>query len=156
MSGATIYTIVNDVTTIASKLPQFPTLESTAIMRHVKSRKLKDYVFRPFYVKSALMCLIANNHLYKDVSIEYSTEQDWNDISASTVVPFLPPSLRFLVFFFMVWVIFRESMLSFLKKRCVGVSTKQRGHFHGILEMFNVRNKYFVVPLFVVGSTYFA
>ena len=53
-------------------------------------------------------------------------------------------------------VIFRESMLSFLNKRCVGVSTKQRGHFHGMLEMFNVRNKYFVVPLFVVGSTYFA
>ena len=89
MSGATTYTIVNDVTTIASKLPRFPTLESTAIMRHANSRKLKDYVFRPFYVKSALMWLIANNHLYKDVNIEYTTDQDWNDITASTVVPFL-------------------------------------------------------------------
>ena len=88
MSGATTYTIVNDVTTIASRLPRFPTLETTAIMRHANSRKLKDYVFRLFYVKSALMWLIANNHLYKDIVIDYTTDQDWDDSSASTAVPF--------------------------------------------------------------------
>lgn len=57
-------------------------------MRQANSKKLKDYVFRPYYVKSALMWLIANNHLYKDIDIDFTIDQGWDNSSVSTAVPF--------------------------------------------------------------------
>lgn len=90
MSGATTYTIINDVTSVAKKLPRFPTLESAAILRHVNGKKFKDYSYRLFHVKSALMWLKENNHLYKDIIAEYPDHLEWDDIAAVAEIPYLP------------------------------------------------------------------
>lgn len=89
MNGALSYTIVNDVTSIASKLPRMPTLESIAILRHSSGSKTKDYKYRPYLVKRALLWLQRNNHLYEYITLEWPCTHDWDDPTATGEIPYL-------------------------------------------------------------------
>jgi hypothetical protein len=89
MNGALSYTIVNDVTSIASKLPRMPTLESIAILRHSSGSKTKDYRYRPYLVKRALLWLQRNNHLYENITLEWPFVHNWDDPTATGEIPFL-------------------------------------------------------------------
>jgi hypothetical protein len=91
--GALSYTIVNDITSVARKLPRMPSVESTAILRHASNNKNKDYKFRPYYVKKALLWLKQNNHLYSNIAFEWPCEENWDDISGTSIAPYLPLSL---------------------------------------------------------------
>lgn len=76
---ASTYTIVNDITTVASCLPQLPTIHSFAILKYSNDVCDKELKYRPGVVKRALTWLKANNHLYKDVPMVYPNE--WNVLS---------------------------------------------------------------------------
>lgn len=89
INGALSYTIVNDITSIASKLPRMPTLESIAILRHSTGSKTKDYKYRPFKVKRALLWLQSNNHLYENITLEWPMAYNWDDESSTGEIPFL-------------------------------------------------------------------
>ena len=70
-SMSPVYYIVNDIIDITTKLPWNINEKDFAILRSIKSTgKLKDYYYRPSKVLAALNFLIANNHLYKDISID--------------------------------------------------------------------------------------
>jgi hypothetical protein len=70
-SMSPVYYIVNDIIDITTKLPWNINEKDFAILRSIKSTgKLKDYYYRPSMVLAALNFLIANNHLYKDISID--------------------------------------------------------------------------------------
>ena len=90
VNGAMTYTIVNDITTIANKLPRMPTLDTIAIMRYDGGRKSRDYTFRPYHVKKALTWLVTNNHLYSNIELEYPSNENWDEIEAIRDAPFLP------------------------------------------------------------------
>jgi len=81
---ANAYTIINDITTVASVLPQLPSLQTFAILRYTNDVCTKELKYRPGVVKRALDWLKANNHLYKDVTIRYPDH--WTDFSADTEV----------------------------------------------------------------------
>jgi hypothetical protein len=73
--GATTYTIVNDLTSVAQQLPQCPDITTFAILRPQGGKSHKTLTYRPKKVKEALMWLKANNHLYQDVNIVF-----WEDL----------------------------------------------------------------------------
>jgi hypothetical protein len=89
-NGALSYTIVNDVTLVASKLPRLPSITSIAILRHANGKNCRDYIYRPYYVKKALEWLVANNHLYSEIQLEWPVEHDWDNIGTECSFPFLP------------------------------------------------------------------
>ena len=89
INGALSYTIVNDITSIALKLPRMPTLESIAILRHSSGSKTKDYTYRPYHVKRALLWLQSNNHLYENISLQWHSEHNWDDPTATGEIPYL-------------------------------------------------------------------
>jgi hypothetical protein len=69
---AKTYTIVNDLTRIASQLPHMPSLNDFAIMKYVNDDvKDKELKYRPKRVFEALQWLKKNNRLYKDIDIIY-------------------------------------------------------------------------------------
>jgi hypothetical protein len=90
VNGALSYTIVNDITSIAQRLPRMPSIESIAILRHGSGGNAKDYRYRPYYVKKALEWLIANNHLYSRIEITWPDEVNWDDEFGSVEPPYLP------------------------------------------------------------------
>ena len=92
VNGALCYTIVNDVASIASKLPRLPSITSITILRHANGIKTKDYTYRPYYVKGALVWLKANNRLYSEIYYDWPIEYDWNDYTAMYNAPYLPLS----------------------------------------------------------------
>ena len=89
INGALSYTIINDITSIALKLPRMPTLESIAILRHSSGSKTKDYSYRPYHVKRALLWLQSNNHLYENILLQWPSEHDWDDPNATGEIPYL-------------------------------------------------------------------
>jgi hypothetical protein len=89
INGALSYTIVNDITSIALKLPRMPTLDGIAILRHSTGSRTKDYTYRPYHVKRALLWLQENNHLYKNVTLQWPSEHDWDEPNAIGEIPFL-------------------------------------------------------------------
>ena len=92
VNGALSYTIVNDITSVAQRLPRMPSIESIAILRHGSGLHAKDYKYRPYYVKEALTWLVANNHIYSEIEIRWPNEVDWDDESGSVEPPYLPLS----------------------------------------------------------------
>ena len=90
VNGALSYTIVNDITSIAQTLPRMPSIESIAILRHGSGLNAKDYKYCPYYVKEALTWLVANNHLYSEIQIDWPNEVDWDDEFGSVEPPYLP------------------------------------------------------------------
>jgi len=73
----TVYTVVNDFTTVMKQLPNFVTLHSFAILRHHTSQRVKQYQFRPKKVKDALVWLIKNNRQYENVIPSLPSHVDW-------------------------------------------------------------------------------
>jgi hypothetical protein len=77
----TTYAIVNDLATVAATLPRAPSYDTYVILRRTVQRGActKDYHFRPARVKAALVWLKDNNHLYKDIILEFYEEPslDW-------------------------------------------------------------------------------
>ena len=67
-----------------------PSIESIAILRHGSGLNAKDYKYRPYYVKEALTWLVANNHLYSEIQIDWPNEVDWDDEFESVEPPYLP------------------------------------------------------------------
>lgn len=76
---ANAYTIVNDVTNVASVLPQLPNVQTLAILRYTNDVCTKDLKYRPGMVKRALEWLKRNNHLYKDIVVQYP--DDWSSVN---------------------------------------------------------------------------
>lgn len=72
---ANTYTIVNDVTTVASVLPQLPSIQTFAILRYTNEVCTKELKYRPGIVRRALEWLKRHNHLYKDITVKYP--EDW-------------------------------------------------------------------------------
>ena len=72
------YTVVNDLTSVMTQLPNFADVNSFAILRHRTSQKVKQYQFRPKRVKDAVQWLISNNPLYADVICALPTDIDWS------------------------------------------------------------------------------
>lgn len=59
MRGATSYTIVNDVTSVARQLPRMPNIEDTEILRHKNTKSHHDYKYRPKTIYEAFTWLKA-------------------------------------------------------------------------------------------------
>lgn len=88
--GVTCYTIINDLTSIAKELPRMPTVDSTAVLRHVNTKLSKEYTYRPNLVYKALNWLKRNNHLYEDVKLKWSPEiMDWAYNSECVDIPYI-------------------------------------------------------------------
>jgi len=68
------YTIMNNVNTIAKRLPRRLTSADTAILRTKKGDVPKDYTFRPYYVVRALMWLKRHNKYFQDIEIDIPVE----------------------------------------------------------------------------------
>jgi len=70
--GGTTYVVVNDLTSIALQLPFMPTQSLIAVLRVSKPNQTqKDYKYRPYYVKRALLWLKQHNFLYKDIDLVF-------------------------------------------------------------------------------------
>ena len=70
------YTIINNVNTIAGKLPRHLSDTDFAILRSFQGTISKDFTFRPAVVMRALYWLKENNHLYAKVDLEIP--QTWS------------------------------------------------------------------------------
>ena len=86
LNGALCYTIVNDLTNIARSLPRMPSVESIAILRQASGKRNKDYSYRPYFVKMALIWLKENNHLYENITYNWPVQHNWDDINASALL----------------------------------------------------------------------
>jgi len=64
----TVYTVVNDLTSVMKQLPNFASINSFAILRHRSSQRVKHYQFRPKKVRDALAWLIIHNKLYSNIT----------------------------------------------------------------------------------------
>ena len=53
--GALSYTIVSDIALIAATLPRVPNIVEVAIMRNENGRVSRDYTYRPYYARLALL-----------------------------------------------------------------------------------------------------
>ena len=88
--GATCYTIINDLTSVAKELPRMPSIDCTAVLRHNSTKLCKDYTYRPNRVYRALNWLKLNNHLYEDIVLKWSSEiMDWANNSECIDIPFI-------------------------------------------------------------------
>jgi hypothetical protein len=85
VNGALIYTVVNDVTTVAMKLPRMPTVETIAIMLYEGGQKSREY-----FVTQALTWLVMNNHLCSSIKLEFPLDEDWDIVEAVSDSPFIP------------------------------------------------------------------
>jgi hypothetical protein len=68
------YTIMNNVNTIAKRLPRRLTSADIAILRTKKGDVPKDYTFRPYYVVRALLWLKRHNKYFQDIEIDIPVE----------------------------------------------------------------------------------
>jgi hypothetical protein len=87
----TTYYIVNDLASVASKLPRMPTIGDMAILRHKQGLKHTDFQFQPRKVLEAIFWLKQNNFLFRDVELEWTPEIDWNSTEYHDP-PFIPLS----------------------------------------------------------------
>ena len=70
--GGTTYVVVNDLTSMALQLPVMPTQSMIAILRVSKpNQSQRDYKYRPYFVKRALLWLKQHNFLYHDISLVF-------------------------------------------------------------------------------------
>lgn len=84
------YTIINDLTSVASCLPRMPSIEDIAVMRHLKSEIGKDYTYRPYKVYAALLWLKKNNHLYAQIDLVWGDDVlYWQDTLTNVDIPFI-------------------------------------------------------------------
>lgn len=91
--GATCYTIINDLTSVAKELPCMPTVDCTAVLRHVNTKLSKAYTYRPSRVNRALNWLKRNNHLYEGVKLVWSSAViDWANNCECIDIPFIEVS----------------------------------------------------------------
>lgn len=79
---ANTYTIVNDVTKVASALPLLPSVHTFAILKYTNDVCVRELKYRPGVVRRALTWLKANNHLYKDVPVHYPEEWSALDMNS--------------------------------------------------------------------------
>jgi hypothetical protein len=63
MNTGTCYTVVNDLASVARKLPRMPTIDTIAILRHKNTKVSKDYTYRPYKIFTALTWLKKNNRV---------------------------------------------------------------------------------------------
>ena len=90
MNSGTCYTIVNDLASVAKKLPRMPTIESVAIIRHKNTRISKDYTYRPYTVFTALTWLKKNNHLYENIELDWPNGVlDWQNHDTVVEPPYI-------------------------------------------------------------------
>ena len=82
--------VVNDLASIARKLPRMPIIETIAILRHKNTKISKDYTYRPFKIITALTWLKKNNHLYEKIKFEWPNNTiDWHDKHAVIETPYI-------------------------------------------------------------------
>jgi OTU-like cysteine protease len=90
LNSGTCYTIVNDLASVAKKLPRMPTIESIAIIRHKNTKISNDYTYRPFTVFKALTWLKNNNHLYENIELDWPIDVlDWQNQDAVIEPPYI-------------------------------------------------------------------
>ena len=90
MKGCTCYTIINDLASVAQRLPRMPSIEDTAILRHKKDLIGKDYTYRPFKVFTALTWLKKHNHLYEEIDLVWPNDVlFWQSTVCSVDIPFI-------------------------------------------------------------------
>ena len=69
-----------------------PNIAEVAIMRNENGRVSRDYTYRPYYVRLALMWLKANNHLYSQIILDWPNDHDWENPTIVLDPPYLPLS----------------------------------------------------------------
>ena len=90
MKGCTCYTIINDLASVAKRLPRMPSIEDTAILRHKKDLIGKDYTYRPFTVFTALNWLKKHNHLYEKIDLVWPNDiLFWQSTVCPVDIPFI-------------------------------------------------------------------
>jgi hypothetical protein len=90
MKGCTCYTIINDLASVAKRLPRMPSIEDTAILRHKKDLIGKDYTYRPFKVFTALNWLKKHNHLYEKIDLVWPNDiLFWQSTVCPVDIPFI-------------------------------------------------------------------
>jgi hypothetical protein len=52
-------------------LPLVPTIDTYIVMEFYQDKKRKELLYRPYRVYLALMWLKENNHLYKDIALDF-------------------------------------------------------------------------------------
>lgn len=78
------YTIVNDLTAVAARLPWLPSINTYAILKYKNDVCVKELRYRPGVVRKALTWLKKYNHLYGDVHIAYP--EDWDSLDADAEI----------------------------------------------------------------------
>ena len=78
------YSIVNDLTSVAARLPWLPSINTFAILKYKNDVCVKELRYRPGVVRKALTWLKEHNHLYADVHIAYP--DDWNTLDADAEI----------------------------------------------------------------------
>ena len=73
-----MFSIVNDITRVATSLPSMPTIDEFAVLRYVKDGEETELKYRSNRVRNALNWLKQNNHLYQNVIIVYP--EAWNHL----------------------------------------------------------------------------
>jgi hypothetical protein len=90
MNTGTCYTVVNDLASVARKLPRMPTIDTIAILRHKNAKVSKDYTYRPYKIFTALTWLKKNNHLYESIELEWPKEVlDWQNMNTVVEPPYI-------------------------------------------------------------------
>ncbi len=87
----TVFSIMNDLHSIASILPRIPSLNEVAFMRSADSQSHVDFEYSPHKVLVALEWLSENNSLYIG-KLEHPAGEEWveNDNSTSIPLSFIP------------------------------------------------------------------
>jgi hypothetical protein len=82
----TVFSILNDMHSIASVLPTIPSLNDVAYMRSADSNSHVEFEYSPFKVLTALEWLSENNSLYID-KLEPPPGDEWVKCNQSTTIP---------------------------------------------------------------------
>ena len=81
--------VINDITSIASTLPRPPS-DTGVIYIRLKKKIVESesvpfshrlYEIRPYKIRQALEWLKANNHLYKDITLQFNKLDEWVNIN---------------------------------------------------------------------------
>jgi hypothetical protein len=93
-STGTVFSIVNDIHSIAAILPRIPTLNEIALMRSSDSESAAGFEYSPHKVVSALQWLSKNNFMYENKYV-CPDQSEWRDGGQSepVPVPFIPITL---------------------------------------------------------------
>ena len=86
------YTFINDLVKTSAQLPRMIDKDVIAILRHKKDKSTVDYQYRPSKVWSALQWLKLNNHLYKNIQLEFPEGIEWETNNERLDIPFIEMS----------------------------------------------------------------